>query len=214
MDITLNGESGCGMQRQYMNKSALIIFTRHPELGKCKTRIAAELGDVTALNIHEKLVAYTHSITKDLPLQKFVFYADDVPEGDLWADGNFERRSQVSGDLGEKMMSAFQEVFACGCDQVAIIGTDCAQLTAMDLLSAYSPQEDVVFGPAEDGGYYLMRLNRCIPELFQGMTWSHHEVLKTSISRIDELGIDYYLLGTKSDIDYANDLQKPGYIVF
>jgi glycosyltransferase A (GT-A) superfamily protein (DUF2064 family) len=72
----------------------------------------------------------------------------------------------------------------------------------------------VVFGPAEDGGYYLMRLNRCIPELFQGMTWSHHEVLKTSISRLDELGIDYYLLGTKSDIDYANDLQKPGYIVF
>jgi uncharacterized protein len=197
-----------------MNKAGLIIFTRHPELGKCKTRIAAELGDHAALKIYEKLVAYTHAITKDLPMKKFVFYADDLPPVDLWTDGNFERRIQTPGGLGEKMLNAFKEVFESGCDQVAIIGSDCAQITAMDILSAYTPLEDVVFGPAEDGGYYLLRLSHCIPELFQDMKWSHHQVLEKSLSRLGELGIDYYLLGTKSDIDYANDLQKPGYVIF
>lgn len=188
-----------------MSNSALIIFQKNAELGKVKTRLAASLGDQKALEIYEWLTAYTHEQLEGLKVDKFIFYSDFIPETVKPEGYQFEIQSGET--LGDRMSEAFSRLFELGYKNIIIVGTDCPYLKMKELDKAFSilSQTELVIGPARDGGYYLLGMNRFFPELFQDIPWSTQDVLKLTLDQADELHLDYGFLKVLSDIDTLED---------
>lgn len=191
-----------------MNKAAIIIFVRNPVLGSVKTRIAAKLGAEAALKVYHKLLAQTHEIVLPLVADKFVFYADGVNENDIWENGLFQKQQQVAGDLGFKMQQAFETLFAKGYQRVLIIGSDCYDLTTAHISNAFEElkNNEVVVGPAVDGGYYLLGMKKMVPSLFHNIHWSTATVLQQTIEACETEKVTYVTLLTLSDVDEAENI--------
>ncbi|QEH42521.1 TIGR04282 family arsenosugar biosynthesis glycosyltransferase [Chitinophaga sp. XS-30] len=191
-----------------MHKKALIIFVRHPVLGRVKTRIAATLGEETALAVYRELLVHTAAITRPVQADKFVFYADGTQENDLWDAAVYQKRAQADGDLGERMQQAFRELFAAGYQHIAIIGSDCFALGTAVIDTAFSSLQSsrVVAGPSTDGGYYLLGMRAFAPSLFENKRWSTGSVMSDTLQSVQALGWDYTLLPTLSDVDEATDI--------
>ncbi|RAJ13726.1 TIGR04282 family arsenosugar biosynthesis glycosyltransferase [Arenibacter echinorum] len=188
-------------------RDLLIIFTRNPELGKCKTRLAATVGDEIALNIYKFLLDHTKNITQDLNIGKWVYYSDDIWENDIWDKSFYEKKVQSGNDLGERMSNAFIDGFNAGYEKIIIIGSDMYDLNENDLLEAFHflDQHDYVIGPAIDGGYYLLGMKVLSPALFKGKTWGTDTVLEATLQ--DLKNKNYSLLAPKNDIDYFEDIK-------
>lgn len=192
------------------DKKLLMLFVRNPVQGKVKTRLAASVGPEKALEIYLQLLRHTRDVTRELPVQKLVYYSDTVDKNDLWPNEQYQKRVQPSGDLGEKMEAAFAAAFAEGYTAVVIIGSDCLQLTSDIILKAYHEleQQDVVIGPALDGGYYLLGMKQLHPELFRNKHWSTAHVFPDTLRDVEHLHLSYALLPRLSDVDYVEDLDK------
>ena len=95
-----------------MTNNALLIFTRNPQLGKVKTRLAKTFGDKKALEVYKDLLLHTMEATKDLDCDVFVFYDEKIEENDIWSTKIYHKFVQSGKDLGEKMQNAFQKLFA------------------------------------------------------------------------------------------------------
>jgi len=188
-------------------KRLLIIFTRNPELGKCKTRLAATVGDEAALAIYVFLLKHTVSITENLEVTKQVHYSNKVHHNDLWDDAKFEKRQQQGADLGLRMQHTFEEGFKEGYEQIIIIGSDMHDLNQRELENAFSVLEnnDYVLGPAEDGGYYLLGMRQLKAELFQNKNWGTSSVLKDTLTNLENESLQ--LLPQKNDVDYYEDIK-------
>lgn len=191
-----------------MNKQALLIFTKNPEAGKVKTRLAATVGNEAALAIYNQLLQHTVSETENLPVDKFVFYADYILHEDVWINNGYYKEVQYGNDLGERMCSAFDFAFQKGYEQVVIIGTDCPEISSATIINAFASLErnDVVIGPAEDGGYYLLGMKQLHSGLFEQIQWSTPTVLANTISKIKRLHLTHHLLPVMKDIDEEQDL--------
>ncbi|MEZ4969432.1 MAG: TIGR04282 family arsenosugar biosynthesis glycosyltransferase [Flavobacteriaceae bacterium] len=190
-----------------LSKDLLIIFTRNPELGRCKTRLAATVGNETALDIYQFLLKHTKNITKGLDVGKWVFYSDDIWENDIWERSIYEKKIQSGKDLGERMANAFIDGFNAGYEKIIIIGSDMYDLNENDLLEAFKilDQHDYVIGPAIDGGYYLLGMKYLNPVLFENKSWGTDTVLKATLE--DLKGKNYGLLAPKNDIDNFEDIK-------
>lgn len=188
------------------SKKALIIFTRNPELGQCKTRLAKTIGDENALEVYKILLNHTASIAKEVHADRYVFYSEHIIKDDLWDGVTFRKKLQKGDDLGERMQNAFTEILDLGYEKVVIIGSDLLDLDAEVVNLAFSQLDfnDVVFGPAMDGGYYLLGMKNLFPKLFKNKTWSTDTVLESSLK--DLLKNRVYLLKTLNDIDTFEDL--------
>ncbi len=189
---------------------ALIIFVRNPEKGKVKTRLAATLGNEKALEIYKQLLDHTLSVTFNLHVEKYVFYADFIPFSDQWKKAGFHQLLQKNADLGEKMQDAFQVLFTKGYKQVVIVGSDCIELTKDDIKTAFEKlkSNDVVIGPANDGGYYLLGMNKLHDLLFQNKEWSSESVYHDTINDINRLSMTCYCLPQLIDIDTEEDWRQ------
>lgn len=189
-------------------KSALIIFVRNPVLGKVKTRLAAGIGEAKALQVYEHLLQHTQSIVNDLEVTKFVYYADEINNSDLWND--LEKRKQHGDDLGERMQNAFEELFAAGFSKVCIIGSDCFELTSDIVTKAFAvlDTKDLVIGPVMDGGYYLLGTNKLIPQLFINKTWSTSTVFSDTLKDAASLNLSVMQLPVLNDIDNESDFRN------
>lgn len=192
--------------------TALIIFVRHPELGKVKTRLAKVIGDKKALSVYNLLLGHTRQVTIPLNCRKFVYYTDQVVEHDIWTFPGFTKRQQFGEDLGARMSNAFKELFEQGFKRVMIIGSDCYQLQTAVLEQAISAlgNSEVVVGPTFDGGYYLIGSNRYIPALFTGKAWSTDQVTDQTMATVNQLKLTYALLNKLHDVDEAADLELNG----
>ena len=189
------------------SKKALIIFTRNPELGKVKTRLAKTVGDKTALEIYKFLLNHTEEITRNLKVDKYIFYSENIHKNDLWNPEIFRKKLQRGEDLGMRMQESFSELFAMGYERIVIIGSDIIDLKQKDIENAFEMlvTNSFVIGPAMDGGYYLLGMKSLKKELFQNKNWSTESVLQDSIKDLkDET---YYLLPEKNDIDTYEDLK-------
>lgn len=193
-------------------KTALIIFVRHPELGKVKTRLAKVIGDHKALSVYNLLLDHTRQITIPLNCRKFIYYTDQVIEHDIWTLPGYTKRQQFGEDLGARMSNAFKELFEQGFERVMIIGSDCYQLQTTVLEQAVNAlaDNDVVIGPTFDGGYYLLGANRYVPELFTDKAWSTDQVTNQTIATVTRLALTYGLLQKLHDVDEAADLELNG----
>lgn len=194
------------------NERLLIIFSKNPHPGRVKTRLAASIGNEKALQVYETLRAYTESITSSVPAHRRIYYSDVVPETDILLSGEATGHLQQGEDLGERMHHAFTEGFRSGYRNIVLIGTDCLELSAVIIREAFNCllQTDVVIGPARDGGYYLIGLNKPFPELFLGKEWSTPSVLPDTLATLREHDAGYLLLPALSDIDTFDDLQRSG----
>ena len=192
-----------------MSQELLLIFVKKPELGKVKTRLAATVGDRRALQIYQQLLARTRAVTVPVECDKTVYYTPTIQHDDLWSPSHYQKAQQTEGDLGERMLHAFEAGFAQGYKRICIIGSDCYQLTteviqqAFDALSTY----DMVIGPSTDGGYYLLGMQCLHPELFRNKHWSTASVHKDTIAEAERKHLRWQELPTLSDVDEESDLK-------
>jgi rSAM/selenodomain-associated transferase 1 len=188
-------------------KELLIIFTRNPELGKCKTRLAATVGDRAALNIYNFLLDHTKNITKGLKITKWVCYSNGIWKNDIWNNPVYEKKEQSGKDLGARMANAFKEGFKAGHEKIIIIGSDMYDLNENDIMNAFNilDRHDYVIGPAIDGGYYLLGMKVFNTTLFNNKTWGTDTVLEATLQ--DLKNKNYSLLAPKNDIDYFEDIK-------
>ena len=196
-----------------MKNKALIIFTRNPELGKVKTRLAKTIGDKRTLEIYKELLLHTRNETQDIDCDKFLFYDTTIVENDIWSRAHFNKELQTSGDLGTKMQAAFDSLFNKGYDHCVVVGSDLFDLKAGIIESAFNALQnnDAVVGPAEDGGYYLLGLNQSTPAVFTNKEWGTATVFKSTMNDLEKLQVK--LLATLNDIDTFEDLERSGYNV-
>ena len=189
------------------SKNLLLIFTRNPQLGKCKTRLAATIGDQAALDIYKFLLDHTVSITKNLNAAKQVWYSEEIWSDDIWGRTYFDKKLQKGSDLGVRMASAFQEGFTSGYERIAIIGSDMYDLDQNDLQDAFSrlKENDFIVGPAEDGGYYLLGMKTFKPELFEDKDWGGETILESTLKNLENE--KYHLLEERNDIDIYEDIK-------
>ena len=194
-------------------KRALLIFVKNAVKGNVKTRLAATLGDETALAIYQDLLQHTANSTQLLLIRKIVCYTDYVENEDVFSNEKYEKQIQTGDDLGERMQNAFEDAFANDNDQVAIIGSDCFEITTIIIANAFKQLDDcdVVVGPALDGGYYLLALKSDQKALFQNIQWSMNKVLNQTLAICQEKGLKVVQLQALSDIDNENDLKRIGY---
>lgn len=197
-----------------MPQNKLIIFVKNEEAGKVKTRLAKTVGDKKALDIYRKLLGYTFDQVKPLKVTKEVCYSRFIEENDLWSREGLRKKLQKGDGLGERMSEAFRRSFEEEeMGKVLIIGSDCAELTTDILQEAFSRLEDhdVVIGPADDGGYYLLGMCKFIPELFTDISWSTGAVLKQTLNKADEEKATYYKLQELHDVDIEADWELVKY---
>mgnify|MGYP001084003133 CR=1 FL=1 len=189
------------------SKNLLLIFTRNPILGQCKTRLAATVGDKVALDIYRLLLKHTCAITKELPVHKQVYYSNEIWEDDIWDNSIFEKRLQQGSDLGERMANAFTKGFEEGFENIVIIGSDMYDLDMTDLEAAFNAliQNDFVIGPADDGGYYLLGMSTFNESVFKNKNWGKEKVFQSTIDDLKNEKV--YQLQNKNDIDLYDDVK-------
>lgn len=186
----------------------VIVFAKNPELGKCKTRLAKSIGDEKALEIYKKLLKHTAQTIGNVNASRVVFYSEEIQTQDFWDDTLFQKQVQSEGHLGKKMQDAFEWGFAQGYSKICIVGSDLLELRASDLENAFREleQNEMVFGPAYDGGYYLMGMTQFYKQAFLEKAWSTETVLEKTVEDLKGLSIAF--LDTKTDIDTVEDLMK------
>lgn len=193
--------------------NTLLIFIKNPEKGKVKTRIAQTAGEERALQIYLELLRHTREVALEVDARRILFYSDFIPDKDNWPSQDFQKMVQHGADLGERMSNAFLLGLIRPDDKAVIIGSDCATLTKEIVEEAFAKLDDYPFvvGPATDGGYYLLGMQRHTPEIFQEIEWSTEEVLSATLQKIKALGETYFLLPELPDIDYEEDWEKYGW---
>ena len=189
-------------------QNALIIFVRNPVLGKVKTRLAATIGAKNALTVYRHLLQHTKNITENLPVTKFVFYAGEINNNDIW--NGYQKQLQYGNDLGERMANAFKELFKNGFKKICIIGSDCLELDTEILNAAFTAlsNTDIIIGPATDGGYYLLGMQKDCTVVFTKNNWGESSVYDTTIAIIKENNLQYLPLKMLNDVDTAEDLPE------
>ncbi len=190
-----------------MPKKLLLIFTRNPELGKVKSRLAQGVGEENALEIYKTLLTHTRDIASQIECTRRVGYSVKVRKNDLWDNALFDKFAQEGEDLGERMSNAFKKGFKEGYEQIIIVGSDLFDLKTSHIEKAFKSLDtkDTVIGPAKDGGYYLLGMTQYIPTVFHHKQWGTETVYKDTITDLEKYTV--HTLETLNDIDYASDLE-------
>ena len=190
-----------------MNKNLIITFTRNPELGKVKSRLAKTIGETAALEVYILLLKHTENVLRKLNCDKAVYYSVKIREDDIWDSKIYQKHQQKGDDLGERMQHAFQNGFENGYEKIIIVGSDLYDLSTDIIEKAFKKLDshDHVIGPAEDGGYYLLGMKTLHPSVFKIKNWGTETVYKQTISQLKHQNV--YVLETLNDIDYVEDLQ-------
>lgn len=192
--------------------TAVLLFAKAPRAGQVKTRLAAAIGDARALTIYRGVgTRVAATIGGAYPLTVWYEPVDALEEMRAWL-GEWEFQGQVDGDLGERMRHALALHLSRGDRPVIAIGADAPHVDAAVIARAveFLHTTDVVLGPAVDGGYYLIGLNRLIPDVFRGIAWSTGSVLEQTIARCQRVGVRVGLLDELRDIDTVQDVQALG----
>ena len=183
----------------------LVLFARYPSAGACKTRLIPVLGPEGAAALHRHLTERTVAIMRGSVCPVTIaFTGADKGEFESWLGSDILLVEQVEGDLTAKLLACLDPA------PVIFFGADTPDLQRHHVASAVAALQthDVVVGPAEDGGYYLIGMRESRPELFIDMPWSTQQVLPETLARLKHLGIEPHLLETLSDCDRPEDLAR------
>ncbi|GAA4246001.1 MULTISPECIES: TIGR04282 family arsenosugar biosynthesis glycosyltransferase [Winogradskyella] len=188
-----------------MNKSLVIVFVKNIKLGTVKTRLAKTIGDFGAFEVYTELVKITEKATQKLDIDKRIYFSNAIVD-DQWK-GEF-KAVQYGADLGERMLNAFKDGFDAGYNNIVLIGSDLPDIHSTHIkngLEALNTSE-VVFGPAEDGGYYLVGMSKLNTEIFTNKPWSQPNLFQLTLQELQSNQISVGILDTLNDIDTYEDL--------
>ena len=194
-------------------QSVLIVFAKAPVAGQVKTRLIPELGLKQSLYVYERMLSRTVRLAKK----------SDFNSVKLFIDGNIRHSyfnsvkkrygirlyPQKGHDLGRRMFNAFQSVLN-KYKYAVLIGSDCPGIVVNDLrtsLSLLKQDNDIVLGPANDGGYYLVGLKKNNDKLFNNIQWSTESVANETYRIVKELNWKLSKLPVHTDIDNSRDLR-------
>jgi rSAM/selenodomain-associated transferase 1 len=183
----------------------IVLFTRWPTPGQAKTRLIPALGAEGAADLHRRLTERTVATVKaaGLPLEVRTTGAEPAAFRD-WLGEDVAVVDQGEGDLGARLARAAETV------PVLLLGADIPDVTAALLTQAVTllAEHELVIGPAEDGGYWLMGLARPMPQLFDGVAWGTETVFTETLARAPAPPA---LLPMLADLDRPEDLARwPG----
>ena len=189
------------------NQNLLLIFTRNPELGKVKTRLAKTVGNETALEIYTFLLEKTRDVSSKVTSDKAVYYSVKIRENDIWSKKIYQKHQQFGEDLGIRMENAFKNSFESGYKKVIIIGSDLYDLTSENVEKAFTELDnnDLVIGPANDGGYYLLGMKKLHPKIFKNKNWGTSSVKKDTLKDLKDKKV--FLLNELNDVDVFEDIE-------
>jgi len=194
--------------------NALVVMTKAPEPGQSKTRLVPPLTFEEAAALSRALLLdQLEHLTKFSGAKLFIAFAPEKSASLIraLAPQRFSCFPQAGTGLGERMRRAFEYLFARGFGNVVLIGSDLPPIPLQFFDSAYvslSSRRDVVLGPSEDGGYYLVGMKRLISGIFEEMSWSRADVLIRTLEKIDRASLCYELLPTCQDVDTPGDLMR------
>ena len=208
-------------------KKAIIIFTRVPFPGQTKTRMMPYLSEKECADLHGCFLKDIGAECQKVDADLFVYYTDDRKQNLEW-DGekdNFWKRkrrtlvecfgkkalyrTQSGESLGDRMYQAIEEVLEKGYNECILIGTDIPEIHKNDLELAFRilEERDVVFGPTQDGGYYLVGMKKPMKEVFSIKAYGHGSVLEDTLRGLKELELTTGCVRTLSDMDTPEDLK-------
>jgi rSAM/selenodomain-associated transferase 1 len=190
------------------------VFAKAPVPGEVKTRLIPLLGAEGATELYCRLVRHTlatAALARTGPVEVWT----TEPGEDAFIQAcrrllGLQVHLQPDADLGARMCAAAEDGLRRAA-RVIIVGTDCPTMSHRDLRAARDAMEagdDVVLGPAEDGGYWLVGLTRCDPALFAGIAWGSSAVLESTRERLRVLGWRWSELATRWDVDRPEDLAR------
>lgn len=190
------------------------LMAKFPEPGKVKTRLASSIGNDKALTVYQWLLKNTlaNGVRPDSTYQLglFVHPPDKTAQLETHSPGHRFYLPQQGESLGERMLNALTCLFSnFKSKKTILIGADIPDIshkiidTAFDRLDGH----DVVFGPTDDGGYYLIGMKQLHKTFFQNIPWGTAEVLKQSISAAQSEQLSFSLLTTLKDVDTDEDLK-------
>lgn len=187
----------------------VVVFARAPESGRVKTRLAATVGDARALAIYMQLAERVTRAVAMGPWALEIRCAPDeaAPSVATWLGRRDGVVPQGGGDLGARLTRAMSDHFASSTGRLVIIGTDCPEVDAAVIQQAFAALAgvDVVFGPALDGGYYLVGTRCLAPGIFEEVPWSAPDTLEVSQRRARADGHSVTQLAPLRDIDTEAD---------
>ncbi len=198
-----------------MHKNALIIFAKLPVEGRVKTRLAEDIGAADALEFYNACSHYIFEqaarlIESECDVWLFYGINDDFEKIKSWVQYDFNFVRQSDGDLGVKMKSAFEFLFRKRYEKAVIIGTDIPDINASLIVNAFKELDnfDVVIGPSNDGGYYLLGMKELKEYLFNDVKWSSSEVYEKTIQLLKANGDNYISFEELIDVDDLKSLKK------
>ncbi|MDX1951161.1 MAG: TIGR04282 family arsenosugar biosynthesis glycosyltransferase [Verrucomicrobiota bacterium] len=185
------------------------LFLKAPRKGLVKTRLAVTLGDEGALEAYRVMLDYVLDTLEPFDQVELCFTPSNSEQELLLFRRREEWRlaDQGEGDLGQRLTNAFARSFDNGSNFAIAIGADSPDMNSEDLRNAMSQlkESDLVLGPAEDGGYWLVGMRKFEPAIFQGIEWSSPNVLQQTLDIARNYRLKVTLLRTLSDIDTAAD---------
>jgi uncharacterized protein len=210
-------KAATGLMRELegqLSAERIIVFTRYPQPGMVKTRLVPVLGDEGAAALHKSMTEHIINRVQDLEERRHVVVEVRYDGGTRigihrWLGPGIDYREQHGRDLGERMAVAFQEALDHGSERVLLIGSDCPGITCSLLEQALDAlrHHDVVFGPACDGGYYLVGMTRFHPRLFSGLTWGTSDVLQRTLDIATTMNLSVSVLTMLRDVDRPEDIR-------
>lgn len=187
----------------------VILLAKEPRSGFSKTRLAAGVGAARAAELSTAFLEDSIAIARTHARKLFIAYAPDAARSDFEAmvpDATY--LSQGDGDFGGRLDRAFATAFAAGAYRPVLIGSDSPTLPAHLIAAARRllATHDIVLGPATDGGYYLIAMNKPHPQVFEGIDWGTSRVLAQTLRCIQRAGLSCATLPYWYDVDVAADL--------
>jgi len=207
------------MRATARRRAVVAVMARYPETGKVKTRLAPALGPDGAAALHRELAA--HCVGRVRPLEitgeaRVEIHHDGGSNAALrdWLGGWPQLVPQVEGDLGHRLDAALSRAIRSGAPAAIVLGSDCPAARATHVRAALRrlDAQDVVIGPAEDGGYWLLGVSaeaapRALPALFAGIEWGGPDVLQQTLQRADAASLRVGLVDRLGDVDRPEDLE-------
>ncbi|HEX9454218.1 MAG TPA: TIGR04282 family arsenosugar biosynthesis glycosyltransferase [Candidatus Binatia bacterium] len=195
--------------------NALAIMAKAPAAGRVKTRLVPPLSYEQAAELYRALLLDQLANLKNFTAaERYIAYAPDDVEA-LMRDlggSDYQYLPQRGDDLGARMEHLFSDLQSRGHSRIILIGSDLPALPLQILNDAFtrlsSPDTQVVLGPSEDGGYYLVGMNQPTAAIFENMTWSHDRVLAQTTERLTRLGVGFGLTRRWFDLDTIDDLRR------
>lgn len=200
-------------QAFHHSDTVIIIFAREPVPGQVKTRLIPALGEKGAAKLYQRLLKYSINNVVDGALSAVNVCV--TPESDknyffqMTGSVNFKLSVQAGKDLGTRMYNALAQALNYY-SKAILIGTDCPFLSLDDLQQAINALDnnDMVFSPANDGGYVLVGAKKTNSAIFEHIDWGTNMVMVQTRTALVQHKISWQELTEQYDIDIEDDLRK------